>query len=169
MKFILAALLLLLASISRLVVIHNGKIGQKEVVVSIPIHECYHHVTNLHTYPRWIPSVLSIENLTKSFHLAIGEEFVIVVDYGFLGTMSYVAQILSVEPNTSFSFILDDWLETRFDFAFTSIDQEKSRMKLTISSNKNNMFYKHIILPIAHLYYTNWLTQCLLRFQLAYS
>ncbi|CAH8632875.1 unnamed protein product [Schistosoma rodhaini] len=169
MKLILAALLLFFALISRLVVIHNGKIGQKEVVISISINECYHHVTNPHTYPRWIPSVLSIENLTKSSHLTIGEEFVMVVDYGFLGTMSYVAQILSVEPNTSFSFILDDWLETRFDFAFTSIDQEKSRMKLTISSNKNNMFYKHIILPIAHLYYSNWLTQCLLRFQLTYS
>lgn len=34
---------------------------------------------------QWIPSVLSIENLTKSFHLAIGEEFIMVVDYGFLG------------------------------------------------------------------------------------
>ncbi|VDP36021.1 unnamed protein product [Schistosoma curassoni] len=107
---------------------------------------------------QWIPSVLSIENLTKSFHLAIGEEFIMVVDYGFLGTMSYVAQILSIEPNTSFTFILDDWLETRFDFSFTSIDQEKSRMKLTISSNKNNMFYKVSHTILASNFYVNNVT-----------
>ncbi|KAH8873194.1 hypothetical protein EWB00_011397 [Schistosoma japonicum] len=169
MKLILAALILLFASISRLVVIHDGKLSEKEVVVSIPVNECYRYVTDPQTYPRWIPSVLSIENMKQPFHISIGEEFVIVIDYGFLGTMSYIAQILSVQPNIGFTFILNDWLETKFDFTFVSMDEEKSKMKLTISSNKNNLLYKHIILPIAHLYYSNWLTQCLLRFQLAYS
>ncbi|KAK4468942.1 hypothetical protein MN116_007606 [Schistosoma mekongi] len=116
-----------------------------------------------------MPSVLSIENVRQPFHASIGEEFVIVIDYGFLGTMSYTAQILSIQPNVDFTFILNDWLETKFSFTFVAMDEEKSQMKLTISSNKNNLLYKHIILPIAHLYYSNWLTQCLLRFQLAYS
>lgn len=74
------------------------------------------------------------------------------------GTMSYVAQILSIEPNTNFSFILDDWLETRFDFSFTAIDQEKSRMKLTISSNKSNMFYKVSHTILASNFYVNNVT-----------
>ncbi|CAH8545273.1 unnamed protein product [Schistosoma turkestanicum] len=164
MKLILSAFLLLFALISRLVVIHNGKIGEKEVVVSIPVNECYRHVTDPYTYPRDFTVRLKQRSIDLKLHIE-NLRFILIIS----GTMSYVAQILSVEPNIRFSFILDDWLETRFDFTLTSIDEEKSRMKVTISSNKDNIFYKHIILPIAHLYYSNWLTQCLLRFQLTYS
>nr|CAH8864562.1 unnamed protein product [Trichobilharzia regenti] len=169
MKLLLAAFILFIALLSRLNVVPNGKIGEKEVVVSLSANECYRHITDTQAYSRWMPSVLSTETEMKPFIASIGEEFVLVVDYGYLGTMSYVGHILSAETNTRFTFILDDWLETKFDFTITSMDKEKSRMKLTVHSNKNNLLYNHIILPIAQLYYSNWLTHCLLHFQLTYS
>ncbi|CAH8594326.1 unnamed protein product [Heterobilharzia americana] len=169
MKLLLATFILLIALMSRLAVVPNGKIGEKEAVVSLSASECYQRVTDTQTYPRWMPSVISTESERKPFYASIGGEFVLVIDYGFLGTISYDAHILSVEPNSRFTFILDDWLETKFDFFISPMDKEKSRIKLTVISNKHNLFYNHIILPIAHLYYSNWLTQCLLRFQLTYS
>ncbi|CAL8092536.1 unnamed protein product [Calicophoron daubneyi] len=169
MKILLAILFAFIALLTRLSFPPDGKLGEHEASVALPASFCYKRVTDPGTYPRWMTGTKSVEVRYPPSETNVGNRFVITLDYGFLGTLDVDVVVVGAKEYQYYAIDLDNWLRLRMEFEIKPVDELKSKLIMRVVSKRNSFFFKHFVHPFAHLYYSNWVTQALLSFQLRYS
>lgn len=170
LTILLSILVLFVAIISRLSVPDDGKLGEKTALVALEANHCYQRISDAASFPRWMVSVQSVDlNFNKS-EAKVGQSFLLTTDWGWLGTMSYDAQVSKADGRQSYAFEMDHGLgNIRTEAYIIPVGEKKCRIRLSVVSLKENIFQKYFAHPFACLYYSSWLTHSLLAFQLLYS